>query len=461
MDNLEKTDANNAKKKITLFSLLVSIALVIIKVVIAYISNSIGVFSEALNNGLDLVTVLITFFAIRIAARPADKDHTYGHGKYENLSAFIELTIIFLLCSFIIYKSVQRIINRDFILTLNIYIFIILAISIVLNIIRVYFLGKAAKRFNSFALKAEFLNYSSDIFSSIVVIAGLALANYGILLADPIASIVVASIVIFLSLRMSYKVVMNLLDYIPEEITKKINQILANNPDVKKINRLKIHEVGNVKFLNLDICLSENLYLSQIERIKEKLKEEIKSKIPGIEIIIEICSDFSEKDIPAMTRKVLSEFKDIHDVHNIRVYNVGNKKYISAHIEINKNLHLKYVESLTKKVENEIKKQISGIHRVYIHSEDLKSHENWQDVTDESDAMIETIIEEISGIVSPQTCHNFIILKKDDSYNIAFHCRMDKKINIKNAHLLSNTIENLIKNKIENISEVVVHVEPE
>jgi len=161
-----------------------------------------------------------------------------------------------------------------------------------------------------------------------------------------------------------------------------------------------------------------------------------------------------------MTRKVLSEFKDIHDVHNIRVYNVGNKKYTSVHIEINKNLDLEYVESLTKKVESEIKKQISDIHRVYIHSEDLKSHENWQDVTDKSNAMIDIIIKEISGIVRPQTCHNFTILKKDNHYNIAFHCRMDKKINVKKAHNISGTIENLIKNKIENISEVVVHVEP-
>ncbi len=460
MDNLKNEDMNKTKKRITLLSLIVSIFLVLTKIAIAYISNSIGVFSEALNNGLDLVAVLITFFAIRIAAKPADKDHTYGHGKYENLSAFIEIIVIFLLCSFIIYKSVQRIMNRDFVLTLNIYIFIILIISIILNIIRVYFIGRVAKKFNSFALKAEFLNYTSDIFGSIIVIAGLVLARYGFLLADPIASIVVASVVMFLSLRMSYKVVMNLLDYIPEEITEKINQVLIKNPDVKKINRLKIHEVGNIKFLNLDIYLSENLYLTQIEKIKEKLKKEIKSKISGIETIIEISSDFSEKNTVAMTRKVLSEFKDIHDVHNIRVYNVGNKKYTSVHIEINKNLDLEYVESLTKKVESEIKKQISDIHRVYIHSEDLKSHENWQDVTDKSNAMIDIIIKEISGIVRPQTCHNFTILKKDNHYNIAFHCRMDKKINVKKAHNISGTIENLIKNKIENISEVVVHVEP-
>src|SRR4030042_1126725 len=98
------------KKKIALFSMLVSIFLVVIKVTIAYFTNSMGVFSEALNNGLDIVTVLITYMAIRISTRPADKDHTYGHGKYENLSAFLEIIIISALSFFIIYKSIQRIV---------------------------------------------------------------------------------------------------------------------------------------------------------------------------------------------------------------------------------------------------------------------------------------------------------------------------------------------------------------
>ena len=107
------------KKQVTLFSLIITILLVIVKIIVAYLSNSISVFSEALNNGLDLVTVLITFLAIRISTRPPDKDHTYGHGKYENLSALFQLVVISLLCFFVIYESIQRIILKDFELMLN------------------------------------------------------------------------------------------------------------------------------------------------------------------------------------------------------------------------------------------------------------------------------------------------------------------------------------------------------
>ncbi len=141
------------KKKIALYSLVVSIFLVTVKIGIAYLTNSIGVYSEALNNGLDLVTVLITYLAIRMSAKPADKDHTYGHGKYENFSALLEIIIISILSFFIIFKSVQRLIYRNFELNVSWYIFLILAISIFVNIIRVVYIGRAAKKLKKIVKK--------------------------------------------------------------------------------------------------------------------------------------------------------------------------------------------------------------------------------------------------------------------------------------------------------------------
>ncbi|GAH44954.1 unnamed protein product, partial [marine sediment metagenome] len=252
-------------KKIAMFSILVSIFLVIIKVTVAYFTNSIGVFSEALNNGLDLVTVIATYMAIRISTRPADKDHTYGHGKYENLSAFLEIVIISALSFFIIYKSIQRIIYKNIVLNLNWYVFLILIISIFLNIIRVFYVGRAARKYNSFAFKADFLNYSSDILSSTIVIIGLLMANAGIYIADPVASIIVSIIILTFSLRLSIRIVRNLLDYIPKEVTDKVMGILKEIPEIKSVDKLKIHEVGNIKFINLEICLKGNLYSSQVE----------------------------------------------------------------------------------------------------------------------------------------------------------------------------------------------------
>ena len=449
------------KRNIALFSLVVSVFLVVIKIAIAYFTNSMGVFSEALNNGLDIVTVLITFLAIRISTRPADKDHPYGHGKYENLSAFLETSIISALCFFIIYKSIQRIIYRNFELKLNWYVFLILIISIVLNIIRVFYIGRAAKKYNSYAFKADFLNYSADIISSVVVIIGLVIANTGFYLADPIASIIVSVIVLIFCLKLLISTVRNLMDYIPKETTDKVSKILQDISEIRSVNKMKIHEVGNIKFINLEICLKNNLYLSQVEKIKERIKNKIRSNIPDSETIIEIRSLPSKDNIEQYVKEIILNQQYVKDIHNIFIYNVDNLIDISIHIELNKYLKLEETEKLTKITEEKIKEKIENIRSVYIHIEDSRSSESWTDITEKSEKVISDIKDEVSLYVSPETCHNFTLLEKEGSYNLAFHCRLEKDLDIKKAHSIITKIEDNIKKKFKNISEIVIHVEPE
>lgn len=453
--------AINNKTMVALFSLIVSVVLVITKVVIAIITNSIGVFSEALNNGLDLVTVLIAFLAIRMSLKPADKDHTYGHGKYENLSAAVELIIISLLSLFIIYRSIQRIIYRDFQLNINNYIFIVLIISVILNIIRVYFVGRAAKTHRSSVFEAEFLNYATDIASSIVIIAGLLFSRSGFLLADPIASIVVSIAVLIFGLRLSIKVFRNLLDYIPVEVTDKIIKSSNSFKEIKSISELRIHEVGNIKFINLNINLEKNIYLSQVEKIKEKFKQKIEKDNPGCRIILETKTDYNKNDIYSKIKEIILNHKNIKDIHNINIYQVEDQIDISVHVQLVKELDLSKTERLTKKVENELKNEIILLRSIYIHIEEANIRQSWKDVTASSKSFINRIKKEVKEYAAPSTCHNFTILKKDNNYNIAFHCRLEKDLKVNQAHSVTTNVEDIIRKKFKNIEEISIHVEPE
>lgn len=447
-------------KRIALFSLIISVFLVAIKIAVSYFTSSIGVFSEALNNGLDIVTALITYLAIRISLRPADKDHTYGHGKYENMSAFIEIIIISALSFFIIYKSIIRIIYRNIELKLNIYVFIVLVIAIFINLIRVFFLGRMARKYNSFALKAEFINYSSDILSSIIVIAGLYLADIGIYIADPIASIMVSLIVLTFSIKLSIKIIRNLLDYIPKEVTDGITEILAGIKEIESINKLKIHEVGNTKFVNTEICFGSNLYLSQADNLKKKIKKKILEKVPGSEIILETRFIQTESDIEENIKGIVMNYENIKDVHNIFIYNIENSVDVTLHVKLDENLSIENADKLTNTIEKRIKDRINNVRRVYIHIEDFRCSEHWNDVTDESDDLISDIKREVSSYIDPETCHNFTILKKDKLYNLAFHCRLKKNVSVKKAHYVITKIENDIKKKFNNIYGISIHVEP-
>ncbi|MCE5329658.1 hypothetical protein LLG07_04940, partial [bacterium] len=151
---------------------------------------------------------------------------------------------------------------------------------------------------------------------------------------------------------------------------------------------------------------------------------------------------------------------EIKDIHNIFIYNVEDKIDISVHVELNKSLNLAESEKLTALTENLILKKINNARNIYIHIEDAKDNENWNDITGRSEKMISSIKEEIAPYILPESCHNFTVLERDGNYNIAFHCRLDKKMEVKSAHSIITSIENKIKHTSGRINEVLVHVEP-
>lgn len=453
--------AELAKKKLSIFSLATSIFLVIIKTFVAYTSNSLGVYSEALNNSLDIVTVLITFLAIRAAIKPADMDHPYGHGKYENLSAFLETIIISLLSVFIIYKSITRIITKDYELNINIYVFMVLAFSILLNIFRVFYIRKIALKYNSPAFKADLINYSGDILSSIIVIGGLVFAKYGLNIADPIASIIISLIILFFSARLAFKTVKDLLGYIPTKLTQKVEGILKNCDEIQKIDQIRIQEVGNIKFINIMLSLKSSLHLSQVEQIKEDIKNKLNTELPDSEIFIETKSSVQDSNLNDLIKEIILSEKKIKDIHNIFISNVEGKINITVHLELEKELKLREAEEITKNIEEKIKKTAPEIERIYIHIEVENHPEVWDDITERSENMIEDVKNCIKDQIDISTCHKFTVLFNGDKYNISFHCRLDRELEINKVHIKTTQMETIIKTGLPDINELTIHAEPE
>jgi len=244
------------------------------------------------------------------------------------------------------------------------------------------------------------------------------------------------------------------------EVTEKVSKILKEIPEIKSIKKLKIHEVGNIKFINLEVCLKNILYLSRVEKIKETIKNKILQNIPDSEIIIETKYLSSKDSIETYIKEIVLNQLYVKDIHNIFIYNVNDYIDVSIHIELNKFLRLDETEKLTKITEGKIREKIKNVRSVYIHIEDVRDGENWNDITKKSERFISDIKKEVSLYTNPETCHNFTILEKDGTYNLAFHCRLEKNLDVKQAHTVITEMENGIKRKFKNINEVLIHMEP-
>lgn len=154
-----------SKKGAALSSILAAVFLTTMKFVVGILTASLGIISEALHSLLDMLAALITFVAVSLSDRPADKEHQYGHGKIENLSAFFESILLVITCIWIIYEAISRLVsgNTEIKVTIWSYIVVIIAMAIDLGRSRVLF--RAAKEHNSQALEADAIHFSTDITS--------------------------------------------------------------------------------------------------------------------------------------------------------------------------------------------------------------------------------------------------------------------------------------------------------
>lgn len=274
------------KKRVALVSVFAAIFLTGFKLVIGILTGSLGILSEALHSGLDLVAAVITYFSVRISDRPADKKHNYGHGKVENLSAFIETILLLITCTWIVYEAIQRLISGNTQIEVTIWSYIVVISSIIIDVYRSRALYKVAKKHNSQALEADALHFSTDIWSSAVVLFGLVCANFGFFFADSISALMVALIVLFVSFRLGKRAIDVLLDKAPEELIDKVEQILESFPEIKYYHSLKIRTAGADTFIKFNIHLEPGTSLRDAHELCDKIEATLNTAIPRSEIYI-------------------------------------------------------------------------------------------------------------------------------------------------------------------------------
>ena len=210
-------------------SVLAAIAVTVLKIVVGVTTGSLGILSEAAHSGLDLVAAIVTLLSVRVSDKPADADHQYGHGKVENFSAFIETGLLLLTCVWIVYEATRRLFFRQVEIEPSLMAFLVLFASMATDYWRSRALGRIAAKYDSQALEADALHFSTDIWSSGVVVLGLVLVqmgrSYGVVwlrAADPVAALFVAGVVVYVSSRLARKTVDALLDAAPAGVRNRI-----------------------------------------------------------------------------------------------------------------------------------------------------------------------------------------------------------------------------------------------
>ncbi|HCT29495.1 MAG TPA: cation transporter [Bacteroidales bacterium] len=276
------------KSRVAFYSVIAAILLTTFKIVVGVLTNSLGILSEALHSGLDLVAAVITLFAVKAADKPADKSHNYGHGKVENLSALAETLLLFITCFWIIYEAVHRLITGNTDIEVTLWSFLVVIVSIAIDFSRSRSLAKVAKKHNSQALEADALHFSTDIWSSSVVLIGLIFASFGFYFADPIAALFVALIVIYVSYKLGKKAIDALLDRSPEESVEKIEAVLQSAKGITRYHDLRVRTMGAETLVEMNIHVTPGITIEAAHKISHDVEHEIMNAIERCEVHIHI-----------------------------------------------------------------------------------------------------------------------------------------------------------------------------
>ena len=275
------------KKKVAFWSVVAAVFITAFKLIIGILTGSLGILSEALHSGLDMVAAIITYFSVRVSDKPADREHNYGHGKVENLSALIETILLLVTCVWIIYEAVHRLLSGQTNIEVTVWSYIVVICSIIIDYTRSRALYRVARKHNSQALEADALHFSTDIWSSTVVLFGLICYQLlGWHQADSIAALFVAVIVLFVSYQLGRKAIDVLLDKSPVNTTKVVHEILKNFPEVLKYHGLKARTAGADTFIKFNVHFNPDLSLREVHEVCDHIESEIKNRVVRSEVYI-------------------------------------------------------------------------------------------------------------------------------------------------------------------------------
>jgi cation diffusion facilitator family transporter len=286
--------ADAEKAAAALNSVGAALALTLMKAVVGILTGSLGIIAEAAHSALDLAAAVMTYVAVKISGRPPDREHPYGHGKVENLSALGETILLLVTCGWIVYEATRRLVFDRVDVEVTSWSFIVMTTSIVVDVSRSRMLRRVAAKHNSQALEADALHFSTDIWSSAVVVVGLVavvLSERFPLLSflkegDAVAAIAVALIVAWVSFQLGARTVHALLDGAPSGLEAQVRLAIEALPGVENCHQVRMRYSGAQLFVDVHVLMDGTCTLWDAHAISDEAERVVQGIVPRADVTV-------------------------------------------------------------------------------------------------------------------------------------------------------------------------------
>ncbi|HET7184553.1 MAG TPA: cation-efflux pump [Terriglobales bacterium] len=460
-------DAMRAEKRtVAQNSVYAAIGITVLKSIVGISTGSLGILSEAAHSGLDLMAAIITLMSVRVSDKPADAEHQYGHGKVENFSAFIETGLLLLTCVWIVYEAIKRLFFHHVEIEPSLAAFLVMFVSIGVDAWRSRRLKRIAEKWDSQALQADALHFATDVWSSAVVILGLALVLTGRKLgvawladADPIAALVVACVVVYVSWRLARQTIDALLDAAPANVRARIIDQVQSVDGVLEVDRARIRRAGNRYFADLEIGMHRNVTFLKSEQLGKRVTEAVHRVLPDADVVVHsVPRARGEENIFERIRAVAAHAN--LNVHDISVQDLAGRLHVEQHLELDERLSLKEAHDEVTVLEAEIRREVPEISSILTHieSEPATIEEGSEIARDKRlEQAVRQIARHISEVVD---VHEIVVKKVREKLYLSCHCTLPDSLPLSRVHDIQTELEIRLKQEAPELFRVLIHPEP-
>jgi cation diffusion facilitator family transporter len=450
------------KKRIALTSVGAAIFLTGFKLLIGFHTNSLGILSEAAHSGLDLLAAILTFTAVSIADKPPDAEHTYGHGKLENISALLQTILLIITCGWIIWEAIDRLIEKTTHVDATIWAFVVMVVSILVDVSRSRALYRIAKKYHSQALEADALHFSSDIWTSLTVIVGLIFVASGYQVVDSITAIVVSFLILFVSYRLGQRTIDALMDRVPRGLGKQITEAILYIKGVEELRNLRIRTSGSKVFVDATVAILRTTPFEKAHHIMDAIEQVVHRIHPLSDVIVHAEPVVGKNEtIEDKIRMIVVE-KGLPTLHNLVVNQINDKYHLDFDIEYDSKNTFTKAHTLASEIETEIRRQIPNIENITIHMEDIfTSKHNINNATEQETKLCEEIKRMVLENPLILSCSNLTLLAEGNTYRVTLDCRIQSSKTLNEVHQIITELEVQLRQRFRQLRRVTIHPEPE
>jgi cation diffusion facilitator family transporter len=450
------------KEQVALTSIAASAAMTIAKGLVGISTGSLAILSEAGHSLIDLGATVMTYVAVRISGKPADDEHHYGHGKIESVSALGETALLFLLSGIVIWEAIKRLIEHEpHVVIATYWAFAVMAASVIIDFYRARALSRVAKATQSQALEADALHFSSDLWASLAVLAGLVGVRFGLWWADSAAALLVAALVCIAGWRLGRRTIDTLTDTAPAGAAENITEIAADVAGVVAVERVRARAVGEITFIDLTVAVSRTLPLDRVTAIKLAVADALRAKISGAEPIV-TTDPIALDNETVLDRVMVIARNRALAVHHVTAHTIHDKLAISLDLEVDGKLSLSAAHELADGLEEAIAAELGADVEVETHIEPLQPVDaSGREAPPERVAAVKAALAELAAHDKAlRNVHEVRVRETDEGEIVNFHIHVDPDMTVQTAHEKVDALERALKQHSSMIKRVIGHAEP-